>query len=70
MKPKLILISLLASLFVLPGCVAVSAARLTGDVVEGAANVTIGTVKTTGKVAGAVLPGGGDKDEKENKKKR
>lgn len=50
----------------LQGCVVGAAVGVAGDVAEGAANVTIGTVKTTGKVADAVLPGGGDTKKEEN----
>lgn len=51
----------------LQGCVVGTAVSLTGDVVEGAVDASVFTVKTTGKAAGAVLPGGDDKDDDEDK---
>ena len=58
----------LAALCLLPGCVVTTAAGLAGDVVEGTAKTAVFTVKTTGKVAGAALPGGGgDEDEDEDR---
>lgn len=59
-------LALLFSAILLQGCVVTTAVGVAGDVVEGAANVTVGTVKTTGKVAGAVLPGGGDDESDDN----
>jgi hypothetical protein len=47
----------------LQGCVVGTAVGVAGDVVEGTAKAGIFTVKTTGKAAGTVLPGGGDKDD-------
>lgn len=46
----------------LQGCLAVGAARMTGDVVEGAAKTTAFTVKTTGRAVGTVTPGGSKND--------
>ena len=57
----------LAALCLLPGCVVTTAAGLAGDVVEGTAKTAVFTVKTTGKVAGAALPGGGDEDADEDR---
>lgn len=54
---------LIALLTLTQGCVVGTAVGLAGDVVEGTAKTSVGVVKTTGKVAGAVLPGGGDDDE-------
>ncbi len=56
------------ALTLLPGCLAVSAVRATGDVVEGAANTAVFTAKTAGKVAGAATPGGGEDDGDGDKK--
>ena len=58
------------SFLLLNGCIVVGSARLAGDVVEGAANVTLGTA---GAVAGAVLPDGekqDDDDDKRDKRKK
>lgn len=51
------------ALLLLQGCVAVAAVGVAGDVVEGAAKTTVFTAKTAGKAAGAVIPGGGERDE-------
>ncbi|MEM9232649.1 MAG: NF038104 family lipoprotein [Pseudomonadota bacterium] len=59
--------ALLAVVLMLQGCVVGTAVGVAGDVVEGAANVTVGTVKTTGKVAGAVLPGDGDDEDEDDR---
>lgn len=59
--------ALFSAILLLQGCVVGTAVGVAGDVVEGAANVTVGTVKTTGKVAGAVLPGGGENEEDDDR---
>ena len=51
------------ALLLLQGCVAVAAVGVAGDVVEGAAKTTVFTAKTAGKAAGAVIPGGDERDE-------
>ena len=51
----------------LQGCVVSSTVGLAGDVVEGTAKASVATVKTTGKVAGAVIPGGGDKNDEDRR---
>ena len=51
----------------LQGCVVTSTVGLAGDVVEGTAKASVATVKTTGKVAGAALPGGGDRDDEDRR---
>ena len=55
----------------LQGCVAGMALSAAGDVVEGTANATVFTVKTTGKAAGkaagAVVPGGEEEEDRENR---
>ena len=58
----------LLALGLLSGCVS-TAVGLAGDVAEGAVKTTVFATKTTAKgvgaVAGAVTPGGGEKDEDE-----
>lgn len=60
-RHPLLLLSI--STLLLNGCVATTAIGVAGDVVEGTAKATVFTVKTTGKVAGAALPGGDEKDD-------
>ena len=60
------LLMALGALTLLPGCLAVSAVKATGEVVEGAANTAVFTAKTAGKVAGAATPDS-DKDEDDKK---
>lgn len=49
--------------FLLQGCVAGMAVSAVGDVAEGTANAAIFTAKTSGKAVGAVIPGGGDDED-------
>lgn len=63
---RLAALAALLALTLLPGCIAVTAVRTAGDVVEGTANATVFTAKTAGKVAGAAIPGGGDDEDKED----
>ena len=57
------LLACLCALLCLPGCVVTTAARATGAVAGAAVKTTVFTAKTTGKAAGAVIPGGGKSDE-------
>ncbi|MEM6650242.1 MAG: hypothetical protein AAF603_08330 [Pseudomonadota bacterium] len=51
----------------LQGCVASMAVSAVGDVAEGTANVALFTAKTSGKAVGAVLPGGGDDEDEDER---
>ncbi|MEM1106212.1 MAG: hypothetical protein AAGH87_07455 [Pseudomonadota bacterium] len=66
-RPILTASTLAALLLAAPGCLA---ARVAGDVVEGAVNVTgdvaEGAVNTAGAVVGAAVPGDGEDDQDED----